>query len=264
MATIRLSELTRKKVGFHKDMSARQVQKAKAKAQKKAQKRGEEAPDEVDDFKKVGRIHMAVFSPKGTRLVGYLVKRPDVAGMVKRPDLFVAYDSLEREGDRLFVTDEKDGVDDAARKRLGLDWDRCVMWAGMDARTEAGRNLGFVSDVSFDPQTGKVESYFVGDGGVAESLVGALPIPAHMLRGYSKGYMVVDNAAKDLQLTGGAAAKAGEGYAKAKIKGAAASKKFDDKASVAVDKGSKALGKQLGKTKGMFSSFMDEYRKASR
>ena len=76
--------------------------------------------------------------------------------------------------------------------------------------------------------------------------------------------MVVDDAAKDLQLTGGVAAKAGEGYAKAKVKGAAASKKFDAKASVAVDKGSKALGKQLGKTKGMFNSFLDEYKKASK
>ncbi len=244
MATVRLSELTRKKVGVHK------VKKTK---------QGKE-----EEFKKLGRIHMAVFSPKGSRLVGYLVKRPDVAGMVKRKDIFVAYDSIAREDDHLLITDEKNGTDDAARKRLNLDWDRCVMWAGMDARTRSGKDLGFVSDVSFDENTGKVEAFYVGDGGMAESLVGALPIPASMVKGYSKGYMVVDDAAKDLQLTGGVAAKAGEGYAKAKVKGAAASKKFDAKASVAVDKGSKALGKQLGKTKGMFNSFLDEYKKASK
>ena len=33
--------------------------------------------------------------------------------------------------------------------------------------------------------------------------------------------------------------------------------------SVAVDKGSRALGKQLGKTRGMFKAFKDEYQKAS-
>ena len=31
----------------------------------------------------------------------------------------------------------------------------------------------------------------------------------------------------------------------------------------AVDKGSRALGKQLGKTRGMFKAFKDEYQKAS-
>lgn len=38
---------------------------------------------------------------------------------------------------------------------------------------------------------------------------------------------------------------------------------LDDKGSVAVDKGSRALGKQLGKTRGMFKAFKDEYQKAS-
>ena len=40
-------------------------------------------------------------------------------------------------------------------------------------------------------------------------------------------------------------------------------KVLDDKGSVAVDKGSRALGKQLGKTRGMFKAFKDEYQKAS-
>ncbi len=40
-------------------------------------------------------------------------------------------------------------------------------------------------------------------------------------------------------------------------------KKLDDKGSVAIDKGSRALGKQLGKTRGMFKSFAAEYKKAA-
>ena len=35
---------------------------------------------------------------------------------------------------------------------------------------------------------------------------------------------------------------------------------LDDKVSITVDKGSRALGKQLGKTRGMFKAFKDEYQ----
>ena len=74
--------------------------------------------------------------------------------------------------------------------------------------------------------------------------------------------MVVDPAAAKLALSGGVAARAGEGYAKAKAQGSKVAKKMDAQVSRAVAKGSKALGRQLGKTKGMFGSFMDEYKKA--
>ena len=42
---------------------------------------------------KLGKVHMAVFTPDGRRVVGFLVRRPDVAGMVKREDVFLAIDS---------------------------------------------------------------------------------------------------------------------------------------------------------------------------
>jgi Sec-independent protein translocase protein TatA len=84
---------------------------------------------------------------------------------------------------------------------------------------------------------------------VAQSLVGSLEIPTSMVRGYSKGYMIVDPAAANLKLSGGAAAAAGEGYAKAKIAGKKAGEKAGAVASEAIDKGSFALGKALGKAK---------------
>ena len=214
--------------------------------------------------KRFGRVKTAVFSPEGTRVVGVMVRRPDIVGMIKRPDVFVALDALERRDKTLVVTNPKEGTDQAAQTRLGLDWNRCIIWSGMDARTESGRELGFVSDASFDATTGQVECFFVGDGGVAQTLVGALPIPAALVRGYAKGYMVVADEVASSELTGGVAAKAGEGYARVKVRGAAAAKKADDKAARALDKGSKTLGRQLGRTKGMFGSFMDEYKRASK
>lgn len=202
-----------------------------------------------DACARLGKVHMAVFSPGGSRLVGFTVKQPDVAGMVRRPDLFVALDSWRPTEGGLLVTNGKDSYDERARSRLGIDWDRCIMWTGMDARTVSGRALGYVSDVEFDSQTGSVSSFLVGDGSVAQSLVGSIAVPAAMVRGHEDGFMVVDNAAAQLRPTGGAAAAAGEASAKARVQGAKAARGAGKAASSAVDRGSHALGRALGKAK---------------
>ena len=64
-------------------------------------------------------------------------------------------------------------------------------------------------------------------------------------------------------LSGGAAAHAAEASVAVSTKVKAGAKVLDDKGSVALDRGSKALGKQLGRTKGMFKSFAAEYKKAA-
>lgn len=216
--------------------------------QKKARKQKAANEDELK-LSRLGKIHMAVFSPDGHKVVGFMIVRPDVVGMIKRDDAFLAWDSFKILEDGTLYAYREDGLDDAARKRLSLDWDSCVMWAGMDAKTEGGKKLGYVSDVLYDEKTGDVQKFFVGDGGVARAIVGSFEVPASMVRGYSKGYMIVDDAAADLELDGGVAAKAGEGYAKAKIKGAEVGKKAGAAASEAVDKGSYAFGRMLGKAK---------------
>ena len=215
------------------------------------------------DLSQIGEIHQVVFSPKGDRVVGYLVRRPDVGGMIKREDAFVSLDACAA-NDAGIVVARGDGMDDAARERLALDWDACLIWTGMDARTVGGKELGWVSDVEYYPRSGKVTSFFVGDGSVAKSLVGNVVIPADMLRGYSDGFLVVDEKAAKLKLDGGLAAKAGEGYAKAKIGGKQAAAKVGKAAGVAAKKGARGLGSALGRTKGMFGAFRDEYRKASK
>ncbi len=217
---------------------------------------------DANTFTTFGKVHMAVFSPKGDRVVGMLVKRPDLAGMVKREDSFVALDAIAPCDGGVRVVKGPESFDDAARARLGIDWDACLIWSGMDARTTNGKVLGYVNDASFNTKTGKVEAFYVGDGSVAQSLVGSVEIPIEMLRGYEDGFMVVAPEAAKLALTGGVAGKAGEGYARAKYEGKKAAKKAGETAGKAVDKGSKALGKTLGRTKGMFSSFVDEFKKA--
>lgn len=213
-------------------------------------------------YTNLGKIHMALFAPDGLRVIGFMVARRDLAGMVKRDDIFVALDSLAPCDGGVRATKGPESFDAAARERLGLDWDSCIIWAGMDAKTTEGKVLGYVNDATFNSKTGAVESFMIGDGGVAQSLVGSVQIPASMMLGYEKGFMIVDPAAAKLQLSGGVAARAGEGYARAKVEGKRAAEQAGKAAGEAVDKGSKALGRQLGKTRGMFSAFVDEFKKA--
>lgn len=198
---------------------------------------------------KLGKVHMAVFTPDGRHVVGLLVKRPDVVGMVKREDVFLAVDSYAPVEKGLRVTRGDDAFDDAARQRLHVDWDACILWAGMDAKTSDGKELGYVNDAEYEEKTGKVTKFLIGDGGMARTLVGSIEIPPSMLVSYSKGCMIVSPEAATLTLNGGIAAKAGEASAKAKVKGAEFGKKAGSATSEAVDKGSYALGKALGKAK---------------
>ena len=251
-------------------------------------------------YSKLGKVHNVVFSPDGRRVVGALVSRPDIAGMVKRDDVFVALSALDPRDKSVIMTGGEGDVDVAAIKRLGVDWDTCLIWEGMDAKTVNGRELGFIADAEFETTTGEVKFFLVGDGSMAKALVGQLEIPVDMLVGYRDGWMIVDADASKLELNGGVAAKAGEGVARIKYEGGKAVAKADEAAATAIDHGSHKLGKALGKAKravgdatadareqvreqapspeeaarsvgrhlgkvgGMFSSFKDEFDKASK
>ena len=203
----------------------------------------------TDKYTKLGKVHAAVFSPNGKRVVGFTVKRPDIAGMVKREDAFLAWDSFSAAEKDLVVTRRKDALDEAAIKRLSLNWDACIMWSGMDAKTTDGKPLGYVSDAEFDEKTGAVTRFFTNDGGMARALIGSFVITPNMVRGYKNGFRIVDASAGAPQLDGGLAGAAGEGYARAKAKGSELGKKAGAVAGEAVDKGSFALGRMLGKAK---------------
>lgn len=212
-------------------------------------RKAEGDPTKMDESKLayVGKIHLTVFDPKGRHVVGFLVKKPDVASMVKVPDAFLAFDSFDVCDFGLVSTRDKESWDDAARDRLGLDWDHCLIWTGMDAKTTDGKDLGWVDDVEFSPKSGKAKTFFIGDGGLSKQLVGTVEIPADMLRGYKDGFILFAPEAAHAELDGGFAAKAGEGYARAKYEGAKAGKKFAASAGTAIDKGAFGLGKLIGK-----------------
>jgi len=216
-----------------------------------------------EKLKSLGRVHMTVFAPDGKHVVGFTITQPDIAGMVKRPDLFIAYDAFEVGERGLVATKGKESFDDAARKRLGLDWDSCIIWCGMDAKTTDGKELGYIDDVAFDPATGEAQTFYVGDGGLSQKLVGTVEIPVSMLRGYKKGFMLVDPAAAELALNGGLAAKAGEDFAKAKVASKEGAAKAGKAATEAVDKGSHELGRAISRTAKAMEESKEEFEKAS-
>ena len=236
------------------------------------------------DPKRAGKVHNLVFAPNGRVVVGFMVKRPDIAGMVKQPDRFLALDSVVRAEDGLHVVGGEDSFDERACKRLGLDLDRCYVWAGMPVSTEGGKYLGYVMDARFNEVTGEVDCFCAQEGSTAASLVGTFEIPAAWLVRYEDDTMVVRDAAASMELSGGLAGKAGEGYANAKEGAKKAAAAAGKAAGEAVDKGAhalghaiggvkrsdaakkatKAVGEQLGKTRGMFSGFMREFKDASK
>lgn len=213
--------------------------------------------------KKLGRIHLPVFTPDGRRVVGFMVSLPDIAGMVKQQDRFVALDAFGMYEGAVAVDDARETYDKAAAKRLGIDLDACLVLVGMDVCTASAKSLGYCSDAEFSMKTGKVESYRITTNAAANLLIGDVEMPAELFRCYKAGHMVVANDVEQIALSGGAAAKAAEVSVVVGDKVKKGAKVLDDKGSVAVERGSKAIGKQLGRTRGMFKSFRDEYKKAA-
>ena len=204
---------------------------------KKPATKGKHAGEER--FSKLGKIHNVVFAPfkqgKSSQVVGVMVQKPDIAGMIKQDDAFVTLESLEIIEQGLCVKEPENNVDKAAIKQLNLDFDNCILWHGMEARTKSGKSLGYVSGAEFDQTTGMVSAFLVGDGAGSEALVGSFAIKPEWLLGYSNGVMVLSDEATDAQLTGGLAAKAGKAVAEVTEKGAFALGKTLAKAKRAIE-----------------------------
>lgn len=241
--------------------------------------------------KRIGKVDRFIFHPSEKRCVGFTVKRPDLLLMFHRKDLFVPLDGFSIEDGRIALPyGEKDMVDKGACRRLGLDWDSCVMWGSMPILTEGGEPCGTVGDITFDRNTGKVRSVVANKGATSKLLLGETLIPAAMIRGFKTGVgvaltgaetegqddedvvlgaILVSDEVLSLQAEGGVAEKAGRDAAVVQDKARKAKAKAKPKVDAAgkatgeaINKGAYATGKQISKAKGMFSAFKEEYDKA--
>lgn len=212
--------------------------------------------------KKIGKVFKTVFDPSGMRVVGFIVRRPDLLWMFKRPERFLAMDAMAID-DSGMVTATMGGAswDDRAIKRLGIDYDKCFVWEGMQVRTTAGEDLGRVDDISFDETTGEVNSFFLDDGGAARALIGSFEIGRDLVVGYRNDRLVVKkDASSSTRLTGGLAAKAGTATAKAQIAAHEGAEKAGKAAGKAVDAGAFGLGKAIGRIKTSVTGAVDGFK----
>lgn len=197
--------------------------------------------------RRIGKILKGVFDPDAHKLVGYLVSRPDFLWMVKRDDRFLAYDAFKVEDGRIIGTIDRDSWDAAACKRLGIDWDCCLLLEGMPIVSSDGYEFGVIDGVEYDERSGKVQGFAATSGITGKALLGTYTIPHTYLVGYRNGTVVVKPAACEVLPEGGLAAKAGEGVAVVSQNIQDATAKVGKAAGKAVDKASIAAGKALGK-----------------
>lgn len=186
--------------------------------------------------KRIGKVRTFVFHPTERRCIGFLVKRPDAAMMFHRKDLFVALSGYHVDDGQIVVHDDSSASDKGAIRDLGVNLDACVIWAGMPVVVKSGECLGFVSEVSFDGETGVVESLVVENGATSDLLLGKRTVPARLVKGFRTGYgtplvqsgdsaageipedaergaILVSDEALETSVEGGAAAAAGKATA---------------------------------------------------
>lgn len=240
--------------------------------------------------KRIGKVRRFVFHPKEKRCIGFIVKRPDLLWMFRRKDRFVSIEGYDIVDGRIVVRNTPEATGRSACKELGVDWDLCVLWVGLPVMTEDGEAFGIVGNVTFDRITGAVDTIETDAGATANALLGKRVIPADLIMGFRRGMgaalaqtgdeaqqdddpvlgaILVSDEARQLPVEGGVAEKAGKATAvavdkakttvdKAKPVVSEAAKKTGE----AVNKGAYATGKQIAKSKTMFSDFKEEYDKA--
>lgn len=237
----------------------------------------------------IGKVRRLVFHPRERRVVGFIVKRPDLALMFHRKDLFVSINGFDIVDGRVVVRQAPDATDKGACKALGIDWDTCVMWEGLPLMTESGETLGMVGTVAFDRETGAISTVTADAGATANTLLGTRVIPASYIKGFRRGIgvalvqqdeagaeqdedeielgaILVSDEAMKLVAEGSVAEKAGAATAVAVNKVNTTVKPAVTNAAKAttqaVGKGVRAVGKRAEETKDAFSGFKEEYDKA--
>lgn len=257
--------------------------------------RGVKVCDTSKKNKHIGKVHTFIFHPHKRAVIGFTVKRPDVALMFHRNDLFVPFDAFEIKDGEVYIDSSHLESGKSACKKRGIVWDDCILWEGLSLVTEDGASCGHVGDVTFSLEDGSVQTLRVDKGASNKALLGVIELDASLVEGFKlgvgdklatveeqdddealRGALIVSSEALEVEAIGGVAEKAGAGYAQVahKVKeGATRAKEAADRARPkvkdaatktedAVNKGAYKIGEQLGKTRGMFSNFKQAYRDA--
>lgn len=243
-------------------------------------------------FRKIGRVSAFAFHPIEKKCVGFLVKRPDMALMFHRKDLFVSFDGFDILDGHIVAGSASGAKGKSAQKAIGVDLEDCVIWLGLPVVCEDGTMLGTVGDVLCELESGRVYSLEISKGAATNALLGTLQVFVDEIVGFcfcsaadgaagasSVGRasasgdrfpaIAVKDVVKARPVEGGVAEKAGTATAVIAHNAKQAVEKVKPKAKEAgtaageaVNKGAYIAGRQIGRTKGMFSAFKEEFDKA--
>lgn len=235
-----------------------------------------------DKAEKVGKVSDIVFHPSQKKVVGIVVRRPDIAMMFKRADLFVGIHAFDVLDDCVILKNVANPFDKSACKQLGVNWDDCIYWIGFPLMSKDEKSIGTVGRVNFIPENGEVVSVEANEGSLSRALLGVKEIPAEFILGFRRGIgvslrqdtveqeryaqenpeqflgaILIDEEALGVANQGGLAQKAGS----ASVVIAKKASRVVEKTGEAAVSGAAAVVDRVGQTKDGFVGFKDEFNK---
>lgn len=235
-----------------------------------------------DKAEKVGKVSDIVFHPSQKKVVGIVVRRPDIAMMFKRADLFVGIHAFDILDDCVILKNVANPFDKSACKQLGVNWDDCIYWIGFPLMSKDEKSIGTVGRVNFIPENGEVVSLEANEGSLSRALLGVKEIPAEFILGFRRGIgvslrqdtveqeryaqenpeqflgaILIDEEALGVANQGGLAQKAGS----ASVVIAKKASRVVEKTGEAAVSGAAAVVDRVGQTKDGFVGFKDEFNK---
>ena len=181
--------------------------------------------------KRVGKLADVVFHPDKPVVIGFVIERPDILFLVRRKDLMLALDRVKVLDDRIVVEGSK-AWGKSASGRLGISWDKAVIWRGQPVMSASGTKMGYVRDAVFDETDGRLNGLGLTGGVAADVAIGVRDFPARYVVGFDGDVVRVKDEALTIEVDGGAAAVAG--------RGAAVAQDAAGKAAVAAGKAAKS------------------------
>lgn len=208
--------------------------------------------DESVTVKKIGRVHHFIF--QSNKCVGVLIKRPDVALMIRRKDVFAPIGAINFQSKSVILDADFEKQGSAYLKKKNIKLSQTFVYDGMAVQCESGAELGSIDSVVCDAK-GNVKLVNVSDGVTSDKLLGLRAVPAELVLGMKQGtgfarlvntdseedegmgVFVVKDEALDIKFSGGATQKLAVSTIKAKNKASEVAVKAKEKAMPAVEKG---------------------------
>lgn len=170
----------------------------------------------------LGVVSDVLYHPGEPRVIGVAVRPTALLHVVDRPGTYLPLSALSLGPDGTTCALAKLPSTRRGTAGLGYDPETTVIWTGMTVRGSRDEEVGRVSDVEFDPDSGVVTRIDVGGGAVADVAHGRYIVPGDEIVGYRDGAVRITAEVAGLPGSGGLARAAAEGAVAASVAARAA------------------------------------------